>query len=117
MWTSTPTVARAARPNKTRALQVRKAASAARALGYRKALRAALELIRRDGYALDRGEISDDVRCVAVPVFDASGFTAGALSVSMPHSRFATKRERVRGHALATAIGAGLGAAQPPERQ
>jgi len=46
-----------------------------------------LEQIRRQGYAFDQGEHEAEVRCVAVPIFDANGQTVAALSVSGPQGR------------------------------
>lgn len=43
--------------------------------------------IRARGYALDLGENEAEVRCVAVPIFDAAGQPAVALSVSGPAMR------------------------------
>jgi DNA-binding IclR family transcriptional regulator len=56
-------------------------------------LRSALAVIRDRGYAEDAGEILEEVRCVAVPIVDSSGYAAAAVSVSMPRSRFVTKRD------------------------
>jgi DNA-binding IclR family transcriptional regulator len=41
-----------------------------------------LERVRRDGYAVDDGEIAAGVRCVASPVFDARRRCCGAVGVS-----------------------------------
>lgn len=46
-----------------------------------------LARIRRDGYALDRGEHELEVRCVAAPIFDQYGKTVAAISVSGPRDR------------------------------
>lgn len=48
------------------------------------ALRAELDRIRKRGYALDNAEIIDDLKCVAVPIFDSQGRIEAALSVSGP---------------------------------
>lgn len=45
-----------------------------------KELRAELERIRKDGYALDREEITRGLMCIAAPIFDAQGEIAGAMS-------------------------------------
>jgi DNA-binding IclR family transcriptional regulator len=50
-------------------------------------LLAHLELVRNRGYALDLGEHENDVRCVAAPVFDQTGKTVAAISVSGPKDR------------------------------
>lgn len=40
--------------------------------------------IRREGMAHDRGELDDDVRCIAVPVYDFAGRTIAAMGISGP---------------------------------
>lgn len=44
------------------------------------ALREELERIRKDGYAIDREEITRGLMCVAAPIYDAHGALAGAMS-------------------------------------
>lgn len=51
-------------------------------------LRSDLEEIRMTGYAVDNMEHEFGVRCVAVPVFGASGKVTAAVSVSGPSPRF-----------------------------
>jgi DNA-binding IclR family transcriptional regulator len=51
-------------------------------------LRAELQRIRAQGYAYDDLELSDDMRCVAVPVFERGGVVRGGISLSGPASRF-----------------------------
>lgn len=51
-------------------------------------LREELEQVRRQGYALDRQELSMDIRCVAAPVFAPDGRVCSAVSVSGPAARF-----------------------------
>jgi IclR family KDG regulon transcriptional repressor len=46
-----------------------------------------LEMVRQAGYALDRGEHENEVRCVAVPIFDIDNKVVAALSVSGPAGR------------------------------
>ena len=46
-----------------------------------------LEEVRRQGYALDRGEHEVEVRCVAAPVFDAKSEVVAAISVAGPAGR------------------------------
>jgi DNA-binding IclR family transcriptional regulator len=50
-------------------------------------LAAELDIIRRKGYALDRGEHEDEVRCVATPIFNLRGEVTAALSISGPAGR------------------------------
>ena len=45
-------------------------------------LKAELEKIREQGYAMDDGEIMDGLRCVAAPIEDINGKVRYAISVS-----------------------------------
>ena len=56
-------------------------------------IRAELAEVRRLGYAVDEGEILPDVCCVATPILDRGGEAIAAVSVTMPASRFAEKRD------------------------
>lgn len=51
-------------------------------------LRDHLEEVRRNGYSTDNMEHEYGIRCVAVPVFNASGKVFAAVSVSGPSLRF-----------------------------
>jgi IclR family transcriptional regulator, KDG regulon repressor len=53
---------------------------------------ARLQLVREQGYALDDMEHSDQVRCVAVPVFGAQGVVVAGMSISGPISRISKER-------------------------
>lgn len=46
-----------------------------------------LEMIRKQGYAIDNGEQEDGVRCIAVPIYGSKGKVVAAMSVSGPGSR------------------------------
>ncbi|MDD3823086.1 MAG: IclR family transcriptional regulator C-terminal domain-containing protein [Sphaerochaetaceae bacterium] len=52
------------------------------------ALRAQLREIREQGFAEDLEEHEEGIRCIAAPVFDHTGATVAALSVSWPVFRF-----------------------------
>ena len=45
-------------------------------------LRAELDHIRRQGYAIDNGEHEENVRCIAVPLLSHAGQVVGAVSVA-----------------------------------
>ncbi|MEA2719582.1 MAG: IclR family transcriptional regulator, regulon repressor [Candidatus Eremiobacteraeota bacterium] len=49
-----------------------------------------LETIRRDGYAVNRGEYRSDVCGVAIPIRGADGSTIAALGFCVPRFRFET---------------------------
>jgi Transcriptional regulator len=64
-----------------------------------------LEQVRSRGYAFDLGENEPEVRCIAVPIFDAAGRTVAALSVSGPAMRLdpITENDDVASQATAAA--------------
>jgi DNA-binding IclR family transcriptional regulator len=53
------------------------------------ALRAELERVRQQGYALDDEESSLGLRCIAAPILDRSGKTVAAVSISGSTAEFA----------------------------
>ncbi|WP_326837562.1 IclR family transcriptional regulator [Amycolatopsis rhabdoformis] len=55
----------------------------------------ALAAIRAQGYALDLGEITPEIRCVAAPVKNATGQAVAALSISTTPMRFERRRTRL----------------------
>lgn len=57
-------------------------------------LRAELDRVRRQGYAIDDRENEPEVRCVAAPVFDHTDAAVGALSVSGLTTRMTPARVR-----------------------
>lgn len=50
--------------------------------------RAELQRVRSQGYAIDDGEFADEMRCIAVPIFETGGKVKGGINFSGPHSRF-----------------------------
>lgn len=56
------------------------------------ALRAELDRIRIQGFAVDNEELADGLCCVGVPVRDRRGRLVAGLSVAMPKARFAEAR-------------------------
>jgi IclR family KDG regulon transcriptional repressor len=55
-------------------------------------LRAALEQVRAQGYAVDDEEFDIGVRCIAVPVFDFRRKAVGSIGISGPASRVTPER-------------------------
>ncbi len=51
-----------------------------------------LELIREKGYSLDNSELSLDIKCVAVPIFDINHKVKYSVGVSGPASRMTDKK-------------------------
>ncbi len=75
-----------------------------------------LDQARIEGYAVDHGEYSADVRCVASPILNAEHQAIGAMSISMPMSRFTQDQRQRTSHALraaTVALSHQLGAADP----
>ena len=71
-----------------------------------------LQRVQRDGYALDDLEFHDDMRCIAVPVFEKDGKVSSGISLSGPSSRFTPRKLRqLRDEALpiASELSRGLG--------
>jgi len=64
----------------------------ARTLTTRARLKAELKLIRRRGYAMDKGEIEEGLRCLGAPVWDYSGKIVAALSIAGPAFRLTEGR-------------------------
>lgn len=74
--------------------------------------------IRIRGYAIDDGEFLEDVRCVAVPIFDMNGEAMASLSISGLKSRVSSERLMVLGKAAAKAgraLSEALGGSVPEE--
>jgi DNA-binding IclR family transcriptional regulator len=57
-----------------------------------KTLRATLQLIREQGYAVSYSERAPDMHGLAVPFFDASGAVRGSVMLTIPHFRFDDSR-------------------------
>ena len=79
------------------------------------ALRAELARVRRDGHALDRGELLAEAWCAAAPVFADDGTVACAISATSVQSRFARKHDEIVADVMASArdITADLAASAP----
>jgi len=57
-------------------------------------LRTTLKEVCQCGYAVDQGEFSADLRCVAAPIIDASGMGVAAISVTVRQAEFPPEREK-----------------------
>lgn len=68
-----------------------------------RALRRGLERIRQCGYGYDNGEIREDVRRFAAPVFDAAGKWAAAVSLAGPGFRMPLEKRKDFGGAVKNA--------------
>ncbi|MDD4315748.1 MAG: IclR family transcriptional regulator [Clostridia bacterium] len=64
---------------------------------------AELEKVRQRGYAIDDGEISEDIRCIAVPIFNYLNEVTYSMGVSGPTSRMtAGKIESIAANLIRT---------------
>ncbi len=66
-------------------------------------LRAELDRIRADGYAINRNQYRPGVCALAAPVLDENGTPLAAVAISMPDSRYDVKRESEWGGLVAGA--------------
>jgi DNA-binding IclR family transcriptional regulator len=87
-----------------------------RTITSRVALRREMADVRRQGYALDRAECVEGIRCVSAPVFDRRGECVAALTVTgpsmrIPESRFPALARAAVAHA--DRISRRLGAERP----
>ena len=55
-------------------------------------LRQEIDQVRERGYAVDELENSEDLRCVAAPVFDHAGAAVGCVGISAPALRMTNKQ-------------------------
>jgi DNA-binding IclR family transcriptional regulator len=55
-------------------------------------LRAALDVVRANGYAVDDEEFEDGLRCLAAPVRDHAGAVVASLGIAGPAARFGPAR-------------------------
>jgi IclR family transcriptional regulator, KDG regulon repressor len=62
-----------------------------------------LRIIRKQGYALDRREIEEDVECIGSPIQNHLGNVVAAISISGPQRKVGTPRERQFIHAVVKA--------------
>jgi len=60
----------------------------------RRILEEECERIRSRGFAFDLGEHEEEIRCVAAPIFDHTGYPIAALSVAIP--AFRTNQDELR---------------------
>lgn len=62
-----------------------------------------LEYVGRRGYAVDDGEVDEEIGCVAAPIADTSERIVAALSVSAPRFRISGARREEVGELVASA--------------
>ncbi|KWX25336.1 hypothetical protein AFM11_03360 [Mycolicibacterium wolinskyi] len=58
-------------------------------------LRDRIEAARTDGFAVDDGELVEEVCCVAAPVLDTSGYAVAAISITTIRSTFTRSRDQM----------------------
>lgn len=67
------------------------------------AMRIELAEIRRQGYAVDRGEAVSEIHCTAAPIRDDMGVVIAAVSSSAPRDRYLARRAEITAAVVATA--------------
>jgi DNA-binding IclR family transcriptional regulator len=83
-----------------------------------RALQRELLRVRRSGFALDREENFEGIRCVAAPVFDLNGVAIAAISLAGPASRLGDRHLlSLAREVVATAMRVSSGLGYEPERQ
>ena len=53
-----------------------------------------MKIIKKQGYALDRREIEEDVECIGAPILNHFGNVIAALSISGPQRKIGTPLEK-----------------------
>ena len=80
------------------------------------ALKVDLDRTRMRGYAIDAGECTPGLTCLATPILDGHHKPVAAISVSIPHDRYATHNPSAMAEDLrkeANALARTLGASDP----
>jgi IclR family acetate operon transcriptional repressor len=69
-------------------------------------LREHLKTVRKQGYAVDDEENEKGIRCVAAPIFNETGKTVAAISITGPAFRVTKKiiQETLKKEAMETAF-------------
>jgi DNA-binding IclR family transcriptional regulator len=65
-----------------------------RTITSKKKLREELKMVKRQGYALDRREIEEEVECIGAPILNYLGNVIAALSISGPQRKIGTPCEK-----------------------
>lgn len=65
-----------------------------------------LELVRKNGYALDKEENEIGIRCISAPIYDQRGEVIAAISISAPVSRMKTHllKKKLKDQVIETAL-------------
>ena len=65
-----------------------------------------LELVRKNGYALDKEENEIGIRCVSAPIHDQRGEVIAAISISVPASRMKAHvfKKKLKDQVIGTAL-------------
>ena len=85
---------------------VRLIPSTDRTITSKEALRSEMEEIRKQGFALDRGEFAEGIHCVSAPVFDRNKTFVAALTITGPSTRLPVTKLRELAPRVVAAAGA-----------
>ncbi len=74
--------------------KIKMAAFTSRTITTKQGLIEELKTVKRQGYALDRREIEEDVECIGAPILDHLKNVIAALSISGPQRKIGTPKEK-----------------------
>ena len=72
--------------------KIKMTAFTARTITTRQGLVEELKIVKRQGYALDRREIEEDVECIGAPILNHLKNVIAALSISGPQRKIGTPK-------------------------
>lgn len=58
-------------------------------------LREELRKVKENGYAIDDGELSDEIKCLAAPIFNHLGEATYSLGISVPATRMTKEKQAI----------------------
>jgi len=74
--------------------KIKMPALTSRTITSKEKLKEELKAVKKQGFALDRREIEEDVECIGAPIFNYLGSVVAALSISGPQRKMGTPREK-----------------------
>ena len=74
--------------------KIKMTAFTSRTISTKQGLVEELKIVKRQGYALDRREIEEDVECIGAPILDHLKNVIAALSISGPQRKIGTPKEK-----------------------
>lgn len=59
-----------------------------------------LKIVKEQGYAIDDGEISEDIKCIAAPIYNHQGEALYSIGISGPYIRMTDEKVQVIKHKI-----------------